>query len=47
MAKKPKKTPKPAAQRRYRDNLTGRFVSKKFAKKHRDTTQKETVTTSA
>ena len=47
MAKKPKKTPKPAAQRRYRDTLTGRFVSKKFAKKHRETTQKENVTTSA
>ena len=46
MAKKPKKSPKPAAQRRYRDTLTGRFVSKKFAKKHRDTTQKERVTTS-
>ena len=44
MAKKPKKTPKPAAKRRYRDNLTGRFVSKKFAKKHRETTRKETVT---
>jgi hypothetical protein len=47
MAKKPKKSPKPAAQRRYRDTLTGRFVSKRFAKKNRDTTQKETVTTSA
>ena len=47
MANKPKKTPKPAPRRRYRDNLTGRFVSKKFAKKHRETTQKETVTTSA
>ena len=44
MAKKPKKTPKPARKRRYRDNLTGRFVSKKFAKKHRETTRKETVT---
>jgi hypothetical protein len=44
MAKKPKKTPKPIAQRRYRDNVTGRFVSKKYAKKHRDTTQKETRT---
>ena len=44
MAKKPKKTPKSTAQRRYRDNLTGRFVSKKFAKKNRETTRKETVT---
>ena len=47
MAKKPKKTPKPVAQRRYRDNVTGRFVSKKYAKKNRDTTQKETLTTPA
>ena len=47
MAKKPKKTLKPATQRRYRDNLTGRFVSKKFAKKNRETTQKETVSTAA
>jgi ribosomal protein L35 len=27
--------------RRYRDSLNGRFVTKKFAKKHRDTTVKE------
>ena len=47
MAKKPKKTPKSTTQRRYRDTLTGRFVSKKFAKKHRETTQKENVTTAA
>ena len=47
MAKKPKKTPRPIARRRYRDNLTGRFVSKKYAKKNRDTTQKETLTTPA
>ena len=47
MAKKPKKTPRPIARRRYRDNLTGRFVSKKYAKKNRDTTQKEPVTTAA
>ena len=47
MAKKPKKTPESTAQRRYRDNLTGRFVSKKYAKKNRDTTQKEPVTAAA
>ena len=47
MAKKPKKTPKPTAQRRYRDNVTGRFVSKKYAKKNRETTQKEPVTRAA
>jgi ribosomal protein L35 len=30
--------------RRYRDSLNGRFVTKKFAKKHRDTTVKESRT---
>ena len=30
-----------AAAARYRDALTGRFVTRKFAKKHRDTTVKE------
>jgi hypothetical protein len=38
--KKPSKAP-----RRYRDALTGRFVTKKYAKKHRDTTVKESVST--
>jgi hypothetical protein len=27
--------------RRYRDSLTGRFVTKKYAKKHKKTTVKE------
>jgi hypothetical protein len=27
--------------RRYRDALTGRFVTRKYAKKHRETTVKE------
>jgi hypothetical protein len=35
MAKKPK------PPRVYRDTVTGRFVTKKYAKKHRDTTVKE------
>ena len=47
MAKKPKKTPKAATQRRYRDSVTGRFVSKKYAKKNRDTTLKEAVRATA
>lgn len=47
MAKKGKgkKKNKPAevvaASRRYRDSLTGRFVTRKYAKKNRDTTVKE------
>jgi hypothetical protein len=43
MAKKTKLT-KQVAGRRYRDDLTGRFVTKKFAKKNRKTTTKELVT---
>lgn len=42
MAKKKSKTKKEAVPRRYRDALTGRFVTRKYAKKHRDTTRKET-----
>jgi hypothetical protein len=41
MAKKRKKS-EPAA-RRYRDAVTGRFVTKKYAKKNRKTTVKESV----
>ncbi len=40
MAKKNKKEPKSAGGRRYRDALTGRFVTKKYAKKNRKTTAK-------
>ena len=41
MAKKTnKKTSQDVTPRRYRDALTGRFVSKKYAKKHRKTTLK-------
>ena len=41
MAKKNnKKTSQDVKPRRYRDALTGRFVSKKYAKKHRKTTLK-------
>jgi hypothetical protein len=29
------------ATRRYRDSLTGRFVTRKYAKKHKKTTVKE------
>lgn len=43
MAKKSGKTKKVTA-RRYRDALTGRFVTKKYAKKHRKTTVKESRT---
>lgn len=32
------------APRRYRDALTGRFVTKKYAKKNRKTTLKEVTT---
>jgi hypothetical protein len=38
MAKKGKKTKLPAASR-YRDTTTGRFVTRKYAKKHRKTVQ--------
>ena len=31
------------ATRRYRDSLTGRFVTRKYAKKNRETTVKEAV----
>ena len=45
MAKKRKRpAPKQKAPRRYRDALTGRFVTKRFAKKHRETTVKEPIT---
>jgi hypothetical protein len=39
----PKKanTAKVAPERRYRDALTGRFVTRKYAKKHKKTTTKE------
>ena len=44
MAKKNKTAPKqPKAPRRYRDAATGRFVTKKYAKKNRKTTMKETI----
>jgi len=43
MAKK-SKTEKQSATRRYRDTETGRFVTKKYAKKHRKTTTKESLT---
>ena len=43
MANKSGKTKKVTA-RRYRDALTGRFVTKKYAKKHRKTTVKESRT---
>jgi hypothetical protein len=46
MAKKKNAAKKPdvTARRRYRDALTGRFVTKKYAKKHRKTTVKESST---
>jgi hypothetical protein len=46
MAKNTKtsKTSKQVTARRYRDALTGRFVTKKYAKKHRKTTTTESVT---
>lgn len=34
---------KKATPRRYRDAHTGRFVTKKYAKKHRKTTVKESA----
>jgi hypothetical protein len=43
MPRKTKLT-KQVAGRRYRDDLTGRFVTKKSAKKNRKTTTKELVT---
>jgi hypothetical protein len=41
----PKKSPKvkTTAARRYRDAATGRFVTKKYAKKNRKTTLKESA----
>jgi hypothetical protein len=42
MAKKKTKT-NAVATRRYRDALTGRFVTKKYAKKNRNTTVREAV----
>ena len=38
MAKKVKNETKSASGRQYRDALSGRFVTKKYAKKHRKTT---------
>jgi hypothetical protein len=45
MAKKAKTKPQPDStfQRRYRDARTGRFVTKKYAKKNRKTTVKEAI----
>jgi hypothetical protein len=46
MAKKKKKTTMDevaVTTRRYRDSVTGRFVTKKYAKKNRETTVKEAV----
>jgi hypothetical protein len=43
MAKKNSEV-KTAGARRYRDALTGRFVTKKYAKKHRKRTVKESAT---
>ena len=43
MAKKTKTTTKPTTPRRYRDARTGRFVTKKHAKKNKATTVKERV----
>jgi hypothetical protein len=44
MAKKTKKKAlNQDVARRYRDSLTGRFVTKKYAKKNRATTVKEAV----
>jgi hypothetical protein len=42
MAKKNRKV-KRTSVRRFRDALTGRFVTKKYAKKHRKTTVKESA----
>jgi hypothetical protein len=46
MAKKNRKAkePKQPTSRRYRDVATGRFVTKKYAKKNRKTTVKESTT---
>jgi hypothetical protein len=44
MAKKTNGKTKKVRTRRYRDSLTGRFVTKKYAKKHPKTTQKESKT---
>jgi hypothetical protein len=41
---KNKKTTKQTTPRRYRDALTGRFVTRKYAKKNRKTTVKESIT---
>jgi hypothetical protein len=38
-----KKDEKPKAPRRYRDARTGRFVTRKYAKKNRKTTVKESL----
>ena len=40
---KPKRQETPKAPRRYRDAATGRFVTKKYAKKNRKTTIKESA----
>jgi hypothetical protein len=43
MAKKRKPTSKQTTPRRYRDARTGRFVTKKHAKKNKATTVKERI----
>ena len=43
MAKKTKTATKPTTPRRYRDARTGRFVTKKHAKKNKATTVKERI----
>jgi hypothetical protein len=45
MAKKKQHPSSPKKPRRYRDTMTGRFVTKTFAKKNRETTVKEPITT--
>ena len=43
MSKKADKKSSPKPPRRYRDASTGRFVTKKYAKKNRKTTMKESI----
>ena len=43
MAKKNERKANKNGTRRYRDALTGRFVTKKYAKKNKKTTVKESV----
>jgi hypothetical protein len=42
-AKSKKNKAKNGVTRRYRDAVTGRFVTKKYAKKNRETTVKEPI----